>query len=241
MKEPHDNWGAYYDFVYEQSFGSYYSRLTDETLRLIQDILPQGSIIDFGAGTGRLAIPLVKSGYKVVAVEKSQGMVNELIRKMNSEQVEMKTNHCSISDFSDGSVDLVLALFTVLSYSTTKEELASNLEAISKSVLPSGYFLFDLPSTFFFREVRLIDIESPIFNRHVELTESNVKDVYSYRENCSGIFNGKAFSYEDEFKIRYWDLAMVDAMLVDLGFVDTGASFPQFSSTGSTYKLYKKR
>jgi 2-polyprenyl-3-methyl-5-hydroxy-6-metoxy-1,4-benzoquinol methylase len=35
---------------------------------------PGGSIVDFGAGTGRLAIPLARAGYRVTAVEPSSAM-----------------------------------------------------------------------------------------------------------------------------------------------------------------------
>ena len=77
MNQPHDNWGEYYDFVYEQTFGGYYDALTAETLNVMKQILPYGSIIVFGTGSGRLAIPLIEDGHKVMAVEKSIGMVNE--------------------------------------------------------------------------------------------------------------------------------------------------------------------
>jgi len=43
MKQPHDNWGTYYDFVYEQTFGSFYDNLTTETLNVINQILPKGT------------------------------------------------------------------------------------------------------------------------------------------------------------------------------------------------------
>ena len=49
MNQPHDNWGEYYDFVYEQTFGGYYDALTEETLNVIKQILPDATIIDFGA------------------------------------------------------------------------------------------------------------------------------------------------------------------------------------------------
>ena len=35
MKEPHDDWGEYYDFVYENTFGNVYNKLTTETLNAI--------------------------------------------------------------------------------------------------------------------------------------------------------------------------------------------------------------
>lgn len=240
MNQPHDNWGAYYDFVYEKTFGGYYDALTAETLNVIKQILPEGSIIDFGAGTGRLAIPLIENGHKVVAVEKSAGMVNEFKRKLSSGNAEIEIHNCSISEYDGANADLAIALFTVLSYSISEQELSTNLEAICKSVRSGGYFFFDLPSTLFFQVGRIIQKESAHLNRFVDIAATEQPDIYTYHEICSGVCNGKDFNYEDEFKIRYWKMSEVECILNENGFIDTMQTFSQFSSTGSTYKLFKK-
>ena len=123
MKQPHDNWGTYYDFVYEQTFGSFYDNLTTETLNVINQILPKGTILDFGAGTGRISFPLTEKGYSVIAVEKSSGMVNSFKRKSKEYNLEMKIHNCSISEYENGKAELAIALFTVLSYSIAEIEL----------------------------------------------------------------------------------------------------------------------
>ena len=130
MKQPHDNWGTYYDFVYEQTFGSFYNNLTIETLKTINKILPNGSIIDFGAGTGRLSFPLSVQGYSVIAVEKSKGMIDEFKRKSIIGNFDIPMHHCSISDYQNGRTDLAIALFTVLSYSITEGELSKIIKSI---------------------------------------------------------------------------------------------------------------
>jgi SAM-dependent methyltransferase len=240
MDQPHDNWGEYYDYVYEQTFGGYYDALTAETLNVIKQILPDATIIDFGSGTGRLAIPLAEYGHKVTAVEKSAGMVNEFKRKLSNGKAEIEIHNCSISEYDGVNADLAIALFTVLSYSISEEELTNNLQAICKSVRSGGYFFFDLPSTLFFQVGRIIQRESAHLNRFVDIAATEQLDIYTYHERCSGVFNGNDFSYEDEFKIRYWKTAFVEHILNENGFVDTKQTFPQFSSTGSTYKLFKK-
>ena len=240
MKQPHDNWGAFYDFVYEQTFGIFYSNLTIKTLNAINHILPKGTILDFGAGTGRLSFPLTEQGYNVTAVEKSIGMVNDFKRKLDEQNSEIEIYSCSISEYENGKADLAIALFTVLSYSITEDELSKNIENICKHINQNGYFFFDLPNTVFFTAGRLIDINTPSIRRLVELTR-NDNDVYTYREECSGIFNGQEFSYKDEFKIRYWRIGTLDKLLYENGFCDTLKTFSQFNSTGSTYKLYKRQ
>jgi 2-polyprenyl-3-methyl-5-hydroxy-6-metoxy-1,4-benzoquinol methylase len=241
MKQPHDNWGSYYDFVYEQTFGIFYSSLTRETLNVIKQILPKGTILDFGAGTGRLSLPLTLQGYNVIAVDKSIGMVNDFKRKLFGQNSGIEIHNCAISEYGNGKADLAIALFTVLSYSITEDEISNNIENICKHINPNGYFFFDLPNTVFFQSGRLTNIDTSIFRRLVELTSNNENDIYTYYEQCSGIFNEQEFSYEDEFKIRYWEISALDKLLNENGFNDTLISFPQFNSTGSTYKLYKRQ
>lgn len=240
MKYAHDNWAEYYDFVYEQTFGQFYVNLTSETLKVINQILVNGEIIDFGAGTGRLTIPLAEQAYKVIAVEKSEGMMNDLKRKLNNSDFKIDLHNCSISDYQNGKADLALALFTVLSYSTTEKELFNNIKNICNHIKPNGYFFFDLPNSIFFDRGRLINIDTMNFKRIVDLKSTDKKDVYSYKEWCSGIFKGKEFNYQDEFEIRFWKLETLDKILVENGFKDTLTEFHQFEPTGSTYKLYKR-
>jgi SAM-dependent methyltransferase len=240
MTQAHDNWGSLYDYVYEQTYGDFYRFLTVETLDQINQILSSGTIIDYGAGTGRLSIPLSNQDYKVIAVEKSIGMIDELRRKLYGLQHEIELHHCSVSEYKNGNADLAIALFTVFSYSITEEELSTNIKNIGKHLKPEGYFFFDLPNPIFFTSGRLINVQLPMLNRQVELITNDERDVYTYREQCSGIFNENEFSYSDEFKIRYWDMGTLDKLLEENGLRDTLKSFPQFNSTGSTYKLYQK-
>ena len=86
----------------------------------------------------------------------------------------------------------------------------------------------------------MTNIDRNSFKRLVELTCNDENDIYTYREQCSGIFNGQEFNYEDEFKIRYWRIGTLNKLLNENGFCDTLKTFPQFNSTGSTYKLYKR-
>ena len=241
MKQPHDNWGLYYDFVYKKSFGSFYNNLTAETINTIIEILPKGTIIDYGAGTGRLSFPLTEKGYFLIAVEKSSGMVEEFKRKADNCNLDVKIHNCSISDYQNGKADIAIALFTVLSYATTVKELSNNIKNICHHINSNGYFFFDLPDTVFFNAGRLININTANFKRSVELISNNENDIYIYKENCRGIYNGQEFSYEEEFRIRYWTLSTLDKLLAENGFIDTNKYFPQFNSTGSIYKLYQRQ
>ena len=80
--EPHDSWASVYDEAYQKSFGGIYSSLTDLTLDFVQTNTRSGaSILDVGAGTGRLSIPLSEFGFTVVAVDASSQMLRVLTQK----------------------------------------------------------------------------------------------------------------------------------------------------------------
>lgn len=241
MKQAHDNWAHFYDFVYEKTFGSFYQELTAKTLLVIQDILPNGSIIDFGAGTGRLSFPLLQKGYSVVAVEKSKGMVEEIKRKSVLFNLDLEVFNCEISDFHHRKADFLLAIFTVLSYSITKEELSANIKSICRHIKPNGYFLFDLPSLDLLNEVRLTNIQTEHFNRIVDLIHVKDSNTFYYKERCSGIFKNEKFEYQDVFVIRYWSMDILDDLLQEYGLYNAQRTFPYFDSTGSLYRLYQRR
>lgn len=241
MRQPHDSWATFYDFVYQQTYGNIYNELTSKNLEAINNFLPTGKIIDFGAGTGRLAIPLTEQGYSLVAVEKSIGMVKEFKRKIEKRNLKIDIRNCSISEYENGKADLAIALFTVLSYSITEEELSRNIENICKYVNPIGYFFFDLPNMNFFNKPGPVIKQTSNFRRTIELISTSENNTYTYREQCSGIFNGQTFNYEDEFKIRYWELSTLDKLLKENGFIDTSKCFPQFDFSGSIYKLYRRQ
>lgn len=240
MKQPHDNWSKYYDFVYEKTFGNLYHRLTELTLYKISEIIKEGTILDFGTGTGRLAIPLMQKGYEVIAIEKSSGMVEVLIQKCANQELQIPIFNCSISEYSNGKAELAIAVFTVLSYQITENEFNKCIQTISQHIKPKGYFFFDLPNKVFFNAGQIINIQLPDFKRYVSLIKIGETDIYTYKEICSGIFNGENFHYEDEFSIRYWDINSINTILNKYGLMDTNKFFPEFNPTGSTYKLYQK-
>lgn len=59
---------------------------------------PGARVIDFGAGNGRLAIPLAQMGYEVLAVDASQAMLDDLGRRAREAGVEVTS---TLSDGSD--------------------------------------------------------------------------------------------------------------------------------------------
>ena len=95
--EPHDSWAEVYDEAYQKSFGPLNTMLTDVSLVVIQEKTEAGSdILELGAGTGRLSIPLAQLGHTLSAVDASAKMLEVLKRKDTNRLI--KTTYCL--DFS---------------------------------------------------------------------------------------------------------------------------------------------
>ena len=94
-RNPHSSWAEVYDLAYDQSFGEFYNRLTAATIQVVTDILqPGGSIVDFGAGTGRLSIPLAGKNFEVTAVDPCFEMLCQGAEKTGRDEV----THCLLKD-----------------------------------------------------------------------------------------------------------------------------------------------
>ncbi|MGM0944511.1 MAG: class I SAM-dependent DNA methyltransferase [Bacteroidota bacterium] len=237
---PHDNWANYYDEVYELTYRGGYSQFTNLNLQLIEAIMPNGSILDYGAGTGRLAIPLAQKGFPVIAVEQSSAMAESFKNKCTATGLEIPIHNCKIADYFNGKGDLALAVFTVLSYIVDEEEMVNSLDTIAKHLNPKGYFFFDLPDPVFFNRPVLFDINRPDFTRRVTITPTEEGQIFMYGEEGSLELNGEIVNYEEEFPIRKWEWKTINNFLEHVGLRDTGRNFPSLANTGSTYKLYQK-
>ena len=237
---PHESWFKYYDYVNETAFGSVYDVFNEASLRTIQGIVPTGStILDFGAGTGRLSLPLCDLGYKPVAVERSQGMMSVLQDKMRSQGKDFPVYNSSIAEYQgDEKGNLALAVFTVLDYITEDEEMRASIANISAHLKDGGYFLFDLAGAHFFNDFDEEQVEG--IYRHTSIRKTSQPNVFLYSEDCTGTMNGEDFEYTDSFPLRDWKWEELDAMLNEVGLVNTGVELSELNDFGSAYRLYQK-
>lgn len=234
---PHASWAGVYDLAYQRSFGDFYDRLTAATVGLIADKFPPpSSIVDFGAGTGRLSIPLSQMKYAVNAVEPCQEMLDQLQRK--DKQKVIKSVCARMEDFrGEGKFDIALCVFTVILYLLDEDVLKKSLAAAHDALRPGGILLLDIPSKEIFRGYSRRDSH---FERKVSVNCDN-GSIYTYREELEVTNNyGEVTRYEDEFQIRHWSRQQVIELLQKVGFVDGEDLTPYFSGAGSSYYQFKK-
>lgn len=132
------DYARYYNLLYKEKD---YVGESEYIRKLINTFAPDASeVLEVGCGTGIHASMLSSYGYKMTCIDKSEEML-EQARKHNS------TADCFCADLQSfvlgRSVDVILALFHVLSYQITNEELMRAMENISRHMEAGGIFIFD--------------------------------------------------------------------------------------------------
>lgn len=236
MTEPHASWAGIYDLAYEESFGDFYNSLTETTVEQIKDIVESPSrIVDFGAGTGRLSIPLASCGYDVLAVEPSDAMLDQMHKKPGGDAIPGFKG--KMQDFqTDTPFGMALCVFTVLIYLLDEESLRRSLKAAYDALRHGGYLLFDVPSRKIFNSFKC---NTSLIKRNVVVKPCH-DDIYSYEENTTLTRDGDQTFYTDSFKIRYWRFDKVNQFLTEVGFHSIDDLTASFIGTGSQYFSVRK-
>jgi SAM-dependent methyltransferase len=234
----HGSWATVYDEVNRRCFGHHYDELTILTLAKIQELGDKQVIVDFGAGTGRLSIPLAKAGHKVIAVEPSAAMLEQLRIKaagIDSMRIYKKTLGTS-GNLTGGGADLALAVFTVIAYIITPAELIQSFTNAGRCLKAKGKLLIDIPSEALFRD-RHVTLDG--LDRKITFTPLGA-NLYDYEETTTLSDNGIETKYDDKFRLRYWTEEEVKAALHEAGLEILEDWSGHFPMAGAEYWLCAK-
>lgn len=104
------------------------------------------SVLDLGCGTGNHAIPLARRGYRMLGVDRSEGMLQRARAKVT--QRGGANAEFVLGDLRDvrlgRSFDACIAMFAVLGYQTTNQDVAAALATVRHHLEPDGILVFDV-------------------------------------------------------------------------------------------------
>jgi SAM-dependent methyltransferase len=141
-----DEYAAFYDWENAQTVGrrdvAFWQSLARRT---------RGKILELGAGTGRLTLPLGKAaGRRVVGIDRSMPMLARAVAKTKrAKSAALKPGGYVSGDiralpFDDAAFNLVIAPYGMLQSLTRERDLVRALSEAARVLAPGGVFGVDL-------------------------------------------------------------------------------------------------
>ncbi len=110
-----------------------------------------GNILEIGAGSGRVTLPLARDGHHVVAMDQSVAMLAKLRHRRDdcpaavAERIEILADDLrTFAVPGKRQFDLIFAPFNVLEHLYTRVELHACLQRVAHHLTPTGRFVFDV-------------------------------------------------------------------------------------------------
>ncbi len=100
-------------------------------------------ILDLACGSGVPTLLLAREGYRLIAVDRSEAMLEVLAAKVND--FDIRLIQSDIRDFTvPEPVDAAICLYDSLNYLLTADDLTNCFRAVFHSLKTDGAFVFDL-------------------------------------------------------------------------------------------------
>ena len=140
-----------YDDLYAEEWD------TESAVDALADLAAGGSVLEFGIGTGRLAVPLAQRGITIHGVDGSDEMLAALQRKDGGEQIPVWTGDFADVDTGHRYGLVVLAVNTIFALPDQDAQVACFANA-ARHLRPGGAFVVEawIPDIGAFRGRRLV-------------------------------------------------------------------------------------
>ena len=139
-------YARYYDLLYRDKD---YRAETEFVDRLIRTHAPGARrVLELGCGTGIHGTLLAEQGYDVVGLDRSEDMLTAAAQRVTAlpQAIASRVRFIKgdVRDFQvEGHFDAALALFHVMSYQLTNDDLRAVFAGVKAHLAPGGIFIFD--------------------------------------------------------------------------------------------------
>ena len=169
-------------------------------------------VIELACGTGRLTIPMAKSGLHMVGVDLHGGMLSRAKQKAAHEQLNIIFEHqdCTELDLAYKS-PLIFMTGNSFQHFLTNESQDALLHSVNRHLLPNGQFIFDtrnpniaeLSAVEEFEESYVNNENQTVFEKHFE--EYNHDTQILYCETRTDIIENEQLIHtaKDSISLRY--------------------------------------
>jgi len=138
--------------------------LTDYAVAFLARLAREGSALELGVGTGRVALPLAERRVRVHGIDASEAMVAQLRAKPGGADIPV-----TIGDFADlpveGTFDLVYVVFNTFFALLSQEAQVDCFKHVAEHLAPEGFFVVEV----FMPDPTLFDRNQRVSATRVEL------------------------------------------------------------------------
>jgi SAM-dependent methyltransferase len=109
-----------------------------------------GRVLELGAGSGRVTVPLARDGHEVVALDQSRAMIGKLRARVDAlpdavgKRITILEGDLRGFKAPGKKFSLAIAAFNVLEHLYTRGEVDACLRAVAAHLEPGGIFAFDV-------------------------------------------------------------------------------------------------
>ena len=123
-------------------YDEYYAAVDPASIDLLAKIVGDGTALELGIGTGRIALPLHERGVKVKGIDASLAMLSKLKEKPLGPQVEVMKG--SFADFEwKEQFQLIYVVFNTFFNLQTQEDQIQCFKACRRHLADGGKFLIE--------------------------------------------------------------------------------------------------
>jgi SAM-dependent methyltransferase len=126
----------------EHAADMYDESVVGPPVRLLAELAGNGGALEFGIGTGRIALPLAARGVRVAGIDNSEAMVARLRAKPGAEKIA-----ATIGDFSttrvEGEFSLVYLVFNTIFNLVTQDAQVACFENAAAHLVSGGTFVIE--------------------------------------------------------------------------------------------------
>jgi SAM-dependent methyltransferase len=119
------------------------AEVVDPVVDFLADLAFDGTALELGIGTGRIALPLARRGIRVNGIELSEAMVSRLRVKPGAEQIGV-----TIGDFAtttvEGRFSVAYLVFNTIMNLTTQDEQVACFQNVAAQLTPDGCFVIEV-------------------------------------------------------------------------------------------------
>jgi SAM-dependent methyltransferase len=141
---PTDYFGESVAERYDESEGEMFDpAVIDSVVDFLVERAGDGTALELGIGTGRIALPLSERGIRVHGIDLSEAMLARLRKKPGAKQIGL-----TIGDFATTTVDarfsIAYLVFNTIMNLTTQAEQVACFQNVGAHLVPGGCFVIEV-------------------------------------------------------------------------------------------------